>query len=251
MKTKEWINFKTYLLTFEITKNLELPYYHGSKITSLLSQIFKKHPLTDNVPSPVIPYPLEKGRLFRKGEFYPLELTVLGNDNTPLLNITNWFLSGKKDVKSGDFASFLKLEHIKDITPAYEENETTGLIHIRFLSPLRFRKKNKTKGKAFFSPDYFDPEYFLELFYNRLVLLSGFYGSALPESRRIPRCKLISMDFSWIDDRFGKTLGGIVGEVKFSMKPEKFWAKALWLGQYVHAGNNTNFGFGKYLLLNS
>ena len=251
MKNNEWINFKCYLLTFEITKDIKLSRYHGSKIVSLLSQIFK-HPLTDEIPSPIIPYSLEMGRFFGKGELYPLELTILGTDNKPLLDIFNWFLNDKKNIKAGDFATYLKLTHVKDITPVFvEENKIDDLIHLKLLTPLRHAKRIKSDGKRFFSPDFFDPEYFLELYYKRLVMLSEFYGQGIPRIRKIPRCKLISIDCNWIDDKFSKTLGGIVGEVKFNMKNDKYWNKVLWLGQFMHAGNNTNFGFGKYLLINS
>ena len=81
------------------------------------------------------------------------------------------------------------------------------------------------------------------------MLLSNFYGHTLPKFRKIPRCKLVSLNCEWIDDRFGKTLGGIIGDVEFNLKYDKFWDKALWLGQYIHAGLNTNFGFGKYLYI--
>jgi CRISPR-associated endoribonuclease Cas6 len=250
MNTKEWIYFKCYLLTFEITDKINLDYYHGDKIVSLLSRIFNKHPLTDKVPSFIVPYPLETGKIFNKFDEYPLELTILGKDNPAIIETINWFLAGKENIAEGDFSTYLKLAGIKDTTPQYEESgETSNLVHLKFLSPLRHSKRTKSSKQKFFSPDFFDPEYFLELYYNRLALLSNFYGHPLPKYRKIPHTNLVSLNCNWIDDRFSKTLGGITGDVEFNMKHDKFWDKALWLGQYIHAGLNTNFGFGKYLYI--
>jgi CRISPR-associated protein Cas1 len=63
----------------------------------------------------------------------------------------------------------------------------------------------------------------------------------------IPTAEILEKYFMWIDmPKDNTTLGGIQGIVKLKMNLDENWLQILSLGQLVHAGKNTSFGFGEY-----
>ncbi len=124
--------------------------------------------------------------------------------------------------------------------------------NLSFVSPLRMLKKIRKKGDRYFDPQHFDCEQFFELLLLRVQKdLPGLEISA-EELSHIPECSLKSKTLIWVDmPKPNKTtLGGVLGKVKFRTSLSPFWERLLWFGQFIHAGNNTSFGFGKYFVDN-
>ncbi len=248
--TGKYISFElhAFKLQFEITRNYSFPYYHGALINSLLSTALGRHPLGKNI----FTYPVESGGVyFKKGSLYNLGLSILGNEITSAEQIKELF-ANLKITDPGDVSNVLKFIDAEEVTLSNAIPASLSQpYHLKFITPLRHARKDKEKGKRFFDPSLFDPEYFLELLLNRMKELSGFINLSPSDSDiNIPPCKLLEKNLIWIDMPFGKTIGGIIGEIKFNSDLSDFWKEALWCGQFIHAGLNSSFGFGKYIIKN-
>ncbi len=246
--TGKYISFElhTFKLQFEITRGYNFPYYHGAQVNSLLSSTFDRHPLGKNI----IPYPVESGKVnFIKGDKYNLGLSILGNEISSVEQIRQSFFDSKTN-DAGDIANVFKLVGVEEV--AFGNGISSGInfpLHLRFITPLRHARKEKETGKRFFDPSHFDPQYFLELLLNRFNELKDLVKlSAADIDTTIPASELLEKNLMWIDMPFSKTLGGIIGGIKFNAELNDFWKEILWCGQFIHAGLNSSFGFGKYII---
>lgn len=248
--TGKYISFElhAFKLRFEITRSYNFPYCHGAHVNSLLSNVLERHPLGKNI----LPFPVESGKVyFKKGDCYNLGLSVIGNEISSVQQLHQSF-SNIKNYNDGGLVNVLKFIdageiELKSITsingnPAY---------HLRFLTPLRHARRIKLPGKRFFDPSLFDPSYFLELLLNRIKELGGYIKLSPELTPVVPSCELLDKNLMWVDMPFKETLGGIIGDVKFNCELNEFWKEILWCGQFVHAGLNSSFGFGKYIINNS
>lgn len=248
--TGKFISFEihTFKLRFEIMRGYNFPYYHGAQVNSLLSGAFDRHPLGKNI----IPYPIESGKVnFIKGNFYNLGISILGSEFTTTEQIRNSF-SDVRVNDDGDVANVFKLVDVEEVFLTNTISAgLTNPYHLKFITPLRHARKEKETGKRFFDPSHFSPSYFLELLLNRLKELKEYIKvSAADSDTTIPICGLMDKNLMWIDMPFSKTLGGIIGQVKFNADLNDFWKETLWCGQFIHAGLNSSFGFGKYIIDN-
>lgn len=240
---------RTFKLQFEITRSYNFPFYHGAQVNSLLSTALERHPLGKNI----IPYPVESGKVYyKKGSLYNLGLSILGNEISSIEQIRQSF-SNLRINDASDLANVFKFVNVEEIEITNTTPAKLSLpYHLKFITPLRHARKDKETGKRFFDPSLFDPSYFLELLLNRMNELKDLINLSLPNiPREIPSCELLEKNLIWIDMPFSKTLGGIVGDVKFNSDLNDFWKEVMWCGQFIHAGLNSSFGFGKYIIGNS
>ncbi len=136
----------------------------------------------------------------------------------------------------------------------FELLHSLDAVRLRFTMPLRCSrpKARRLEGHGFFDEVYFPAGTFLARLIRRLQDLGwqGVNDSTLNLGQ--PSTK--ANELVWLDvgygskghgRRDGKTLGGVVGSCVLTGLSEL--AKiALVLGQYVHVGENTRFGFGSY-----
>lgn len=245
--------YKEYHIQIKFTNSVTFPFFHGQKLNQLFCSILNQHPLPNNL----IIFPAEVGRInYKEGESYNFGITLLGNEILKIETIENGLLhEAKRERNNQHFRGNFTLTNIKEKQiPSFKKFLTSqNRFEIQFITPLRIKRKNPTKGKKFFSPNIFEPEQFLKLLYNRICnsgILSekGAEEKILPE---IPEIKIIDKTLIWVDVPYSKTLGGVIGKVVLEGKINEFWQNILWLGQFINAGNLTAFGFGKYVLLNN
>jgi len=134
---------------------------------------------------------------------------------------------------------------------SFDDVKEINQIKINFLTPTRIKTNGKyTKDITF--------KTLIKTILRRLMGLFLFYADKklecnfneiLNESEKI---NLISSNLKWVEfERFStrqKTkmkLGGVVGEVVYEGKITKFYP-LLKIGEYIHIGKNTTFGFGEY-----
>jgi len=130
-----------------------------------------------------------------------------------------------------------------------------GPLRLRFVTPLRMPRptSERAAGRAHFDGSWFDSALFLNRLVRRLESLE--LVVAEPLLRSVERLRVIENHLVWLDVAYGpvqsrKTLGGAAGVVVLEKVPEALLA-ALALGQFVHVGQNTRFGFGGYRLLDA
>jgi len=269
-------NFKRYKITLEFKKEVSFTFFHGAKVYFLLSKLFDRHPLGKDF---VISLP-ESGRInYKRGSTYNFGITVFcecgkavhsdipsrrdsfgAGKDTPQFEtlLKEKLLSSEKleNINDGLLGSF-RLKNIEQLpevkfTPKIQKLLSSPVV-IQFVSPLRMlRREPSADGKRYFDPDFFDFERFFELLYLRIN--KDLLGYSIPKEGipDYPKCELINKTLLWVDMPYSdgrKTLGGIIGKIRFKAELEPLWKELLWLGEYVHVGNNTSFGFGEYRIL--
>ncbi|MHB8581520.1 MAG: CRISPR system precrRNA processing endoribonuclease RAMP protein Cas6, partial [Ignavibacteriaceae bacterium] len=252
MKTEIFnIPITIYKVQLRLKRNCTFPFYHGMQIYSLCCNVFDKHPLGLDV----LIHPAESGFInYHQNDLYNFGLTVPGNNPIAIEDLKKSLEDIFRNPERSDISSFFTLNEISEIEvkpllPGKHSEE----IELRFVTPLRHPRRKKEKGKTFFDPEYFDAEYFIERLYYRVQDLAAYFNirnqkNILPP---FPPCRLINKNLMWIDvPAQNETLGGIIGSVKFNCELDDFWNQVLWLGQYIHAGRNSSFGFGKYYIEN-
>ncbi len=126
-------------------------------------------------------------------------------------------------------------------------------IVLRFDSPLRCSrpKIDQREGHVCFDQQFFSARLFLNRLSNRLASL-GWEFPAEHDDGRVPSASPV--DLVWLDVGYGgkhaKTLGGVVGRVEFRGLSTRELMQLI-LGQFVHVGENTRFGFGRYQIEDS
>lgn len=140
---------------------------------------------------------------------------------------------------------------------------------LRFLSPLRMsRSKHDREGRrhAYFDRRSFAAEVFLRRTRSRLEKLGILAPSTTavseeaipPDEAAIPSSSSVAVlenRLVWLDVAYGggsglKSLGGAVGDVTLGGLSRREIETLVW-GQYVHVGENTRFGHGRYRIAQS
>jgi CRISPR-associated protein Cas1 len=253
--TLERFNITRFQVTIEFKKEVNFTFFHGAKIYFLLSKLFDRHPLGKDF---VISLP-ESGRInYKRGSTYNFGIIVLRNVPEFELLLKEKLLSSDKieSFNDGLLGSFrlVNIEKLPEIKfPPNIQKLIQSPIVIQFVSPLRMlRKEPSADGKRYFDPDFFDFDRFFELLYLRIN--KDLLGYTIPKEGipKYPKSELKNKTLLWVDMPYSdgkKTLGGIIGKVEFKAELEPLWKELLWLGEYVHVGNNTSFGFGEYRIL--
>lgn len=247
----ETLFFKQFSVKLRFKRDTTFHFYHGGKLYGLISRVINLHPIGKEL----IITPCETGRIFYSvGDEYNFGITVLKNDPDLIVKL----LSNLHDIPESDYPGDLtndtvELISIKELKPVTHilEKAVDDIYTFKFITPLRVERKeeDQQKGKRYFDPQYFDPHQFLKLLYKRLETLARLNHTSLPFNvmPEIPTAEILEKYFMWIDmPKNNTTLGGIQGIVKLKMNLDENWLNILSLGQFVHAGKNTSFGFGEY-----
>lgn len=242
------IPFNMFKVQLRLKRDCSFPFYHGLQLYSLCCNIFNKHPLRTNI----LIHPAESGMInFHQNDLYNFGLTLLGNNPVNIQELKKSFEDAFKSPEHGDISSFFTLNEITNIDITVPDiSPINGEINLRFITPLRHHRRKKEQGKTFFDPSYFDPDYFLERLYFRVQDISAYLGISINKEviTHFPKCRLLQKNFMWVDAPSNDTIGGITGTVKFNTELDEFWTRILWLGQFLHSGRNSSFGFGKYYI---
>ncbi len=241
-----------YKVQLKLKKDCTFPFYHGMHIYSLCCSLFDKHPLGLDV----LLYPAESGFInYHQNDLYNFGLTIIGSSPVSITDLKGSLAGILEKAENGNISSFYSLNDISEVDVINTvPGNLSGEIELRFLAPLRHSRRKKEKGKSFFDPSFFDPEYFLERLYYRVQDLAAYFNIKLPNKNtpHIPACNLLHKNLMWVDvPSQNETIGGVIGSVKFNSELDGFWPNILWLGQYIHAGRNSSFGFGKYIIESS
>ncbi|MDD3051481.1 MAG: CRISPR-associated endonuclease Cas1, partial [Candidatus Cloacimonetes bacterium] len=110
-------------------------------------------------------------------------------------------------------------------------------ITLIFSSPLRLKRSDKSDGR------YFDPFHFD---FNEFIgSLSNSLNVPVPD---ISGVSIKDKSFIWIDLKYQKTIGGIIGGLVLSGNFSQELLHLLHAGQFYGLGKNRHFGFGFYYL---
>lgn len=269
------VEFQRYLIRLRLTLPVRFHFNHGGVLMGLLCRALGTHEL----PAGVTPFACESGRVeFGRGDPYNFGLTLAGtarsiaNDvqvREALSRIGGQSLErgGARPTLAGNF----EVAAVEPLPPPDVPGEAERLrgceqLTLRFLSPLRIGRPEalRSRGAGFLNQDCFPPALFLERLASRLFLLAhGRYPTqdergALMKTLPDPSILVATRNhLLWLDIPLeggaekqdirpkGYTIGGIVGEVSLAGVPEE-WLMPLTLGQYLHVGEKTHYGLGRY-----
>lgn len=245
--------FKQFSVKLRFKRNTTFHYYHGGKLYGLISRVINLHPIGKEL----IINPCETGRInYRVGDEYNFGITILKNDEDLISRLISGMMHIPESNYPGDLTNdTVELISIKELPPTNNRLERNGdnIYKFKFITPLRVERKEEDqhKGKRYFDPGYFDPTQFFKILYKRIDTLSRLNsGSALGnEIPVIPAIEILEKYFMWIDmPKDNSTLGGIQGTITLKTELDDLWLQVLAAGQIVHAGKNTSFGFGEYVV---
>jgi len=254
------IPIKKFVIRLKFKKEITFHYYHGAKIYGFLSRIFEWHPTPKDKKNinDIVIYPCESGRItYNPGDEYCFAITFLKNDSDLIEKLKINLLNIPNSDYPGDLTNeSIELVSITEETEQQKFIPMSGNIYsLKFISPLRIERKeeDKEKGKRFFDPEYFDLQQVFKLLYKRFSDLYKLNFGSFPNPKipANPSGEILEKCFVWVDmPKEFSTLGGIIGTIKFNVELDEFWQNLLWLGQMVHIGRNSAFGFGKYIIEN-
>lgn len=245
--------FKQFSVKLRFKRNTTFHYYHGGKLYGLISRVINLHPIGKEL----IITPCETGRInYRIGDEYNFGITILKNDADLISRLISGMMHIPESNYPGDLTNdTVELISIKELPPPnYRlEKNINNVYKFQFITPLRVERKeeDQQKGKRYFDPGYFDPTQFFKILYKRIDTLSRLNnGSSLRnEIPVIPAIEIVEKYFMWIDmPKDNSTLGGIEGTITLKTELDDLWLRVLTAGQIVHAGKNTSFGFGEYVV---
>lgn len=258
--------FRVYLLRLSHRREVERHFCHALFAYGFLSKLLQ-HPLpsihTEPLPPWIaIPYSVENGRVrYRKGDAYNLVVTFVGKGFPDRQELTALFEKSIADC-DGKENGVQNLELIEiipvDCSNLLEQVDAlSGLksITLRFTTPLDIEQKIPNRESIHFDREYFDPPHFFKTLFRRLFDLSKLNSEieGPPVDPPAPIIEIRRNSLLWIKvptadkgaDQPGYygAVGKVVLEGDFSG-----WEEYLVLGQYLHVGKRTNFGFGRYLI---
>ena len=248
------LRFQQYRVHLELEETARFHYFHGPALNGLLGRALNRHPLG---PGIVID-PVESGRiLFAPGESYHFGLTLFGAAIAEAEFIRERLEEVGHSAAEDDAFGAFRVGLFEAVEPAIADvkPDDEGVIdyRLRLLTPLRMERKDSPRGKRYFDPGFFDLAHFLRLVHDRVYDLCKLSDTEMPPyvMPEIPPMELRSKTLIWIDAPYHakeRTLGGIVGQVDFRAEFNNEWLHLLRVGQAIHAGRNSAFGFGKYWL---
>jgi CRISPR-associated endoribonuclease Cas6 len=257
------IQFRCFLVQFQFLTAAQFHFVHGPALNGLLCHALRKHPLGKDIAL----YPVETGHIiYEKNDCYNFVVIRFGeSDNFHLLleDRLKDYAETSQEIQEAGNQPFHHYNVIKVETlppPPYpfkqEKNDkkTETTLTLQLLTPLRMSKKIREGEIKAFDTSYFDIRQFIKLLYRRIFDLLKYNPSFKKEFSQpeLPECEIISKTMLMIDDPCRKknksdmSFSGIMGKILLRIKMDNVWKKILWLGQFVQAGNNTSFGFGKY-----
>lgn len=244
---------KQFSVKLRFKRETTFHFYHGGKLYGLISRVINLHPIGKEL----IITPCETGRInYKIGDEYNFGITVLKNDPDLIVKL----LANLHDIPESDYPGDLtndtvELVDIQEIKPPeyHLEKSIDNIYKFQFITPLRIEKKDdeQLKGKRYFDPGYFDPGQFLKLLYKRIETLAQLNNTSLSDMSmpEIPPVEVLDKCFIWIDmPKDNTTLGGIQGTITLKAEFDDFWLQVISIGQTIHAGKNTSFGFGEYVV---
>ncbi|MBI2841702.1 MAG: CRISPR-associated endonuclease Cas1 [Acidobacteria bacterium] len=267
------IEFDRYLLTLRLRRGARFHFNHGGVLRGLLSAALRRH----DMPVGLVPFACESGRVtFEPGDLYRIGLTFCSESRADARTLLAGLaragnhggatdespapvLGGNYDVVSAE-----QLPQPELAPPILSGTEPS--LTIQFVSPFRLERlpADQIKGARHLNAACFPVGHFLSRLWNRLFLLAHGRYPGRTEREKVPplppACRSDPSRLLWLDvpvdgvtgkdpERpHGYTLGGVVGRVVLDVLPVE-WLSVLVLGQHVHGGENTHFGFGKYRIL--
>lgn len=264
------IPFDRYRVTLRLRKPAHFHFLHNGVLQGLVRRALGSHEL----PPGLLFHASENGRTrFDARDAYAFALTFAGETRGAAASLLSRLDAlgaappspGPLPVLGGNF----EVEEVRPLLPVDLERQIDAAraaadLTLRFLSPLRLERppERKARGAGYVNRDCFPPDHFLRRLWQRLFLVEhGRYPVQSDRAAMPPLDGTIENDPSsllWIDlpipgspgqhqDRKGLTLGGVLGAVALRSVPEP-WIDALVSGQYLHAGEKTAFGLGRYVL---
>ena len=236
--------------------NVSFIFYHNVKIYDLLCKALSIG--TDRLGDDLIVEAPESGKInYLPSDCYVFGITKFGNDDDFIVRLKQRLGAiASFNPKNDSLYGLYELISIKKIPSPTFPNFDSDLnqVELYFISPLRFQRENREIGHRYFDKSFFETTNFIEFIYRRLIDIAGRSGSDIGLIKNIifPQLELTNKNFMWVDMPYpSKTLGGIVGSalLKGNINPETLYT--LWIGQFIHAGNNKSFGFGNYRVVNN
>lgn len=265
----EKIPIRNFLVTLRIKQDLSFHYYHGAKLFGFMCRVLEWHPTKKDQKgfNDVVIFPCESGRLsYTKGDLYNFGLTVLRDDDSlikllrrNLKNIPDSSHTGDLRRETVELVSFNELPNTEFVLPDPPDN----IYELDFITPFRMERPEvdrtpiklteggRLEEKRYFDTEYFDIAHFFKLVYMRIADLYIKNNSCAKKYvvPPIPEVEILEKQFFWLDvPKERPTLGGIIGKIKIKAELDYCWKSVLYLGQTVHAGKNSSFGFGKYII---
>ncbi len=255
------ISFYALQATFRLTQPANFRFFHSAAMAAFLKSVWQ---VDKTLPEGVAPFAVESGRTwFSDGDLYNIGLlfcnhrpqwinnkldrlrTVLAENKTslhgPLGNglvvhrVENVWT--KTEVRRADDLVPVTLDDLAAPIAALAELDTWTL---RFISPFRMETNLYQAGHRFFDAEFFDLSRFRSSLTQRVASLFGANDHEPPA----PAWEIAENNLIWLDVPLREILlGGCCGELRVEGKPGE-WAPWLVLGQYLHVGKNTRFGFG-------
>jgi retron-type reverse transcriptase len=258
-----------FVVRLRLTGQARFHFHHGGPLRGLLSAALKRHEL----PHGLVPFACESGRVaFEPGDPYHLGLTLIGDARRlaePLVEGLGRLGrerprgKGPPPTLGGNFeveeVEALPPVDLDDAAHAMSGHETLSL---QFVAPLRLERPEalKVKGAGYLNDDCFPAGHFLDRLRQRLFLLHfGRWPDAEERSELEPppaeEARARPRGLLWIDvpvpgegaKARPYTLGGVLGRVELAGVPQD-WLPTLAAGALAHAGANTLYGFGRYLV---
>ncbi|GAB4325996.1 MAG: hypothetical protein Kow0074_20080 [Candidatus Zixiibacteriota bacterium] len=242
------------------TRTAWFRFYHGTALNALLARAIG-HPL----PQWCVPCPLESGQtVYYPGDRYHSGVTLAGRgrpDADALESAIRTAISQAPDgVPLGRTVHLEAVEPLDcpDLHEQISSIRKRSVLTLRFVTPLALRQHLGRGQHRVFDENYFDVAYFFSSLHSRLHRLR--YPDCAPAARRLtrdqyPQVELRERHLAWFDADLGQDRDrehvpqyqGVLGQVVLSGDFND-WASRLVLGQYLHLGRRTQFGFGRYVI---
>lgn len=262
--------FDRVAITLRFDRRVRLGFVHGGVLRGALAAAVGRHELDG-----MIPFTPESGRVtYEANDVYRLGVTLVGAYRSAAgalaagldaLGRKPWQGGGPPPTFRGNF-SVERFEVLKTptVSEALVRLPETSVVTLRFVSPLRLLRPidQQVVPTRYVNRDCFPIAWFIDKVHDRLCQLAV---GAHPDPSEAPSVRwpqlrdlrVDSSDLHWIDMPVrgaegrdprrprGYTLGGVVGTVKVQGDLSCV-LPILVAGQYLHAGESTSFGFGRY-----
>lgn len=266
---KSELEISKYTFTLEAVDEITLPVYKGSTfhggfghalmdISPTWYRYFFEPGLgkKGDWPKPfVILPPLDEKEKYSKGQQFHCEVTLFGaaTQHYAIAQAAIEYLGMQMGLgyEQGKY-KILDIHHTQLISNQQLDQTTTNNQQIKIHLPTRLRLKANNKLQR--HPPTF--KVFMERLLGRLKTLeiaySGSQGDHQELISRTNEIKLYKANARWDDwDRFSgrqkkwMKFGGLMGDVTYTGDFQQF-TEVLKLGEWLHIGNKTSFGLGKY-----
>jgi hypothetical protein len=267
---KSALEISKYRFTLEAVDEITMPAYKGStfhggfghalmKISPTWYRYFFEPGLNQkgDWPKPfVILPPLDKKEKYTKGQQFHCDLTLFGEatQQYAIAQAAIEYLGLQMGLgyEQGKY-KFIDIEHTQP-SQEHKTNQTIDQRQIKLYLPTRLRLKKNNKLQRH-SPSFL---LFLTRLTGRLKTLETAYGETQGNYQELiykaRNIKIANSHTKWDDwDRFSCSqkkwmkFGGLLGDISYAGDLQPFM-EVLKLGEWLHIGNKTSFGLGKYEL---